>query len=360
MLDQAVSMAMSGLVTFVVAATLCAILLTMSAKVASHYGLVDKPTDRKRHEGNIPLVGGLAIFITYAALNFNSANGLTVILAGGLLLLVGMADDFKELSAKLRLLFQLAGAGILVIAGQNQIYTIGTLLGSEPLIFGGVVSIVFSVVCVAGVINATNMIDGVDGLAGGIIAISLTALFILVSIAGGPDAHISELLSIIGAIGAFLLFNTGLFGTRHRVFLGDSGTMFLGILLACYYISFSQGENPYMAPVVAGWIFGLPLMDSIAVIVGRLLRRSSPFRSGRDHLHHLLIDSGIAKNTCVLVMLCSHAILVVVGLIGSHFSFSSSSMFWAFVVLVIAHYFITPRLVTHFCSKPISLKPASK
>ena len=343
--EELVSAPVPGMVMFVVAIILCAVVLALSAKAGARVGLVDKPDERKRHKGNIPLVGGLSIFVTYAALQLSSADTLSTILAGGLVLLVGMADDYRELSPLFRLVIQCIAASILVLAGGHHIVTLGAILTSDPVVLSGIVSIVFSIVCVVGVINATNMIDGVDGLAGGIVTISLLALLLLVLIAGGTPSLIAGLLIIIGATGTFLLFNTGFLGAPRRIFLGDSGTMFLGVLLASYYISFSQGENPYMAPVVAGWIFGLPLMDSVAVMVGRLARGSSPLRGGRDHLHHKLIDNGVSERSCVLIMLSIHCLLVFIGVAGNYFAFSTQCLFWGFVVAVAVHFFVTPKII---------------
>ena len=343
--EQAVSLPLPGFAIFFIAVALCAILLAIGAKAGAYCGLVDKPDHRKRHTGDIPLVGGLSIFLTYTALHLNYAHSSVVILAGGLLLLIGMADDYHDLKPTFRLLFQVIAASMLVIIGEHQIVSLGALVNSTPLVLTGTFSVAFSIICVVGVINATNMIDGVDGLAGGIITISLTALLLLAYIAGGSSPLIAGLLAIIGATGTFLLFNLGLFGERRRIFLGDSGTMFLGIVLASYYIGFSQGPDPYIKPVVAGWIFGLPLLDSVAVMVSRLMRRQSPLRGGRDHLHHQLIDHGIAEKTSVLIMLSIHFTLVGIGVLGNMINLPAAAMFWAFVLVVAAHYFMTPRLI---------------
>ncbi|CAG0908399.1 unnamed protein product, partial [Cyprideis torosa] len=137
---------------------------------------------------------------------------------------------------------------------------------TDPLLLTGAAATVFSIVCIIGVINAINMIDGADGLAGGIVSISLAALLVIVISADTTPDLAPGLVILLGATAAFLLFNTGMLGANKKIFLGDSGSMFLGIMLASYYIRMSQGDNPYFPPVIAGWIFGLPLMDSVAVM----------------------------------------------------------------------------------------------
>ena len=333
---------------FLGALLLCAGLLRVSRAAGKRLGLVDKPSQRKKHRGDVPLVGGACIFLTYSVFNISSPAAQAVILASGLLLLVGIADDYRDLSPRVRLIFQALAATILVVAGGYQIHSVGSIFGGQVLVLSGITAVIFSIVCVIGVVNAINMIDGADGLAGGIVTISISAL-ILTSISYGNDPELlAGLLTVLGATLAFLLFNTGFLGRRKKVFLGDSGSMFLGVVLAAHYIGMSQDGTAYMTPVVAGWIFGLPLMDSISVMVGRARRGQSPLKAGRDHLHHRLIDNGMSNSGCLIVMLTFHASLVAIGLVGNHFEFPMPVMFWGFVALVIAHHFVSPRLIDQY------------
>ena len=190
------------------------------------------------------------------------------------------------------------------------------------------------------------MIDGADGLAGGIVAISLGALIVVAMNQGAGPGVTNGLVVILGATLAFLLFNSGVLGHGQKVFLGDSGSMLLGIILASYYIGMSQGEDAYMSPVVAGWFFGLPLMDSIAVMVRRIVSGVSPLSAGRDHLHHRLMSSGLSGGRCVAVMLTLHAALVSIGIVGNYYEFSSPVMFWSFVVMVVGYFFLSPALIS--------------
>lgn len=342
------------LATLLLSLLLCAALLMVARIAAKRIGLVDKPSERKHHNGHIPLVGGASIFITFALFQFGLNFSVAVIVAGGLLLLVGMADDYIDLSPLSRLLFQSIAAGILVIGGGYQISSIGSLVGDHTVVLSGFAAIVFSVICVIGVVNAINMIDGADGLAGGIVSISIAALLFISFANGADDYFIAGLLTVLGATSAFLAFNTGRLGSEFRVFLGDSGSMFLGILLASYYIGMSQGESAYMNPVVAGWIFGLPLMDSISVMVGRAIKGKSPLKAGRDHLHHRLMDTGMSQVSCVLGMLVFHSALVIIGLLGNQYDFPMPVLFWGFVALTIAYHFLAARLIDQFCLRRVN------
>lgn len=337
---------------FFCAVLLCLGILQVAAGVGRDVNLVDRPTARKLHVGNIPLVGGISIFLTFLALQFLPTGvDFYVLTAGTLLLMVGMADDYRELSARSRLMFQAAAAVFLVVVGGYQIVYLGALVSPEPVVLSGLFAIGFSVFCVIGVVNAINMIDGADCLAGGVVAISLCALIIAslhthAHTAGGFHAD-TGLLVLLGATVAFLVFNSGVLGGQYKVFLGDSGSMFLGIMLASYFIKMSQGEGAPLSPVAAGWIFGLPLMDSISVMAGRVIKGRSPFKAGRDHLHHLLLDKGLSQRAVVIIILSLHLTLVSAGLITNHFALPSAVMFWGFVALVVAHFAVTPRLIQH-------------
>ena len=331
--------------SFFGATLLCLALLKIAVITGKKIGLVDRPNERKKHKGEIPLVGGICIFITFLVMqNFHPAST-ALIIACSILLLVGIIDDYHNLTPKSRLLFQGMAASVLVIGGGFQILTVGNLFFNSVVLLTGMVSIVFTIICIIGVVNAINMIDGADCLAGGIVAVSIVALLIVSgSQAEFNTALISSLVFLLGAILAFLIFNSGVLGTGHKVFLGDSGSMFLGAILATYFILMSQGENAQISPVTAGWFFGLPLIDSVSVMVRRLSNGKSPLRAGRDHLHHRLVDNGMSSSRCVVTMLISHAVIVTIGLVGHQLQFSDAVMFWSFITLVFGHHFVSPML----------------
>ena len=330
---------------FLVSALLCIAVLSIAVVLGKKCGLVDHPKGRKHHVGDIPLVGGLSIFLTFLVMQFSTPTAIALVVAGGLLLIVGIADDMLDLPARGKLLLQGLAASIMVWGGGYQINNLSGLVSNESFLITGLGGLLFSVICIIGVINAINMIDGADGLAGGIVAISLAALLALAVQQNAETIVINNLTIVLAAILSFLLFNSGVFGLNQKVFLGDSGSMFLGIFFAAYCIGMSQSAEPLVSPVIAGWIFGLPLIDSISVIVARLRKGKSPFCAGRDHLHHRLINTGLTPGSCVIVMLSLHSFLVIIGLIGNYFAFSSQLLFWSFVTLIIAYHFISPKVI---------------
>ena len=273
------------------ALSLSAILLL--EKIAPIVGMVDKPDARKFHLGDTPLMGGVAIFFSFAisvaTMTPNSDNLILLSLAFALLLL-GFIDDAVGMGSIVRLVIQIGVAYLMVVAGDIQISHIGSIFGGENLTLPPGVSTVFTIVAVVGVLNAINMLDGLDGLASTILLQSFSALALLAVVSKFyHDAGV--LLIMTSALFGFYMFNARIFIPKAKIFMGDSGSMFLGFILSWFLIKLTQYNAEPVSAVAAGWIFGLPLLDTVVVIANRLKRRQSAFAAGRDHLHHKLMDS---------------------------------------------------------------------
>ena len=340
---------MSLSVTALVAFVVCIVVLKMAIPIGKFVQLVDRPTRRKIHEGEIPIVGGIAMYITLCGIESLSPaltiSTVVLTVASGFLLIVGVVDDIVDVKPLTKLLLQAVASAVVVIFGGYQIVSLGPLFTDYPILLSGVLSVGFSVFCMVGVINAVNMIDGVDCLAGGIVLISALGLLAASAIAPGCNAMDSGLVAIICANVAFLIFNSGLLGKKNKVFMGDSGSMFLGLMLAGYYISYSQGSDAYIKLVAAAWIFGLPLVDSLAVMLRRVVNGTSPFRAGRDHLHHLLLNTGLSPKNCTVVMLSLQFTCVLMGILGNYFELSAAIMAWTFLLIVIIRYSLVHHVI---------------
>ncbi len=314
---------------------------------ASRVGLVDHPSERKRHGNAIPVVGGLAVFVSVllaCILLSVGREAMLPLVIGAVLVIIGTFDDRFEAGARQRLLVHVVTALSMIYFGDVAIGNVGRLFGEQPLMLSGWASVVFTVMCTVGVINAINMIDGVDGLSGTITLMSLASLagFALI------DGHITAavvMYAFIGALSGFLYYNARWFRKRAVVFLGDAGSTLLGFYLVWYFIDLTQGTSATLSPVAAGWVFGLPLADTVSVIVGRLRHGRSPFEAGRDHLHHQLLDAGFSVNRTVAIMACLHGISILLAIVISSYRVLEPLMFWVFVGIVIMHHFMTPRLL---------------
>jgi UDP-GlcNAc:undecaprenyl-phosphate/decaprenyl-phosphate GlcNAc-1-phosphate transferase len=272
--------------------------------LARRRGLLDMPGGRHDHGQPTPLVGGIGIFAGVLAVGLLRGE-LTLpfcayLAAAALVVLVGVIDDLRDLSWRLRLVAQ-ASAGLILAAGGVYAQGAGSVLDF------GVWAIPFSVFASVGIINAVNMIDGCDGLSGSLVLIALVYFALLATDAGAPALG-AELLLVAAATAGFLLFNLRRPGLASaRVFLGNSGSALLGITVAWGAFSLAQVPGNASAGILAPWLVAIPLIDCVVVMLRRLRAGRSPFFADRTHLHHLLRDAGHAPQR--IVALCAAASL---------------------------------------------------
>ena len=286
------------------------------------WGLVDVPLGRKHHRVITPLTGGLAIFVAFLlAVVLHPdvdtwgllwpLSGLTVLLA------CGVVDDLIHLPAGLKLIVQLLAAVLLLAPGNALLAQIEglPLLGTVDL---GILAWPISIFFVVAVINAFNLIDGLDGLASGVAVVALAWLAMAVEALQGEPAAVLPVLAIALATATSML----VFNMRHpwceraTVFLGDSGSLLLGALLAWLALRSGQGEPVGVPLVVVGWVLALPLWDSASVILRRACRGANPMRADGTHLHHVLRAAGLSVEQTVVVMLVASLLLGAVGVCG--------------------------------------------
>ena len=338
-------------ISIVISALSCAVLIPLVSAGARRFGLVDKPVGRKQHAGDVPVVGGLSIYFAtiialFSAYLFSSA--LVPLLVGSALLILGVIDDRVGLRTAIRFPVQAATALVMMAVGGIGIESVGNIAGFGPVLFTGAASVVFTIVCTVGVINSINMIDGVDGLSGTIISITLATLAYFNYLAGDM-ASVALLLSLLAATLVFLIFyNSRLFRPRAAIFMGDAGSTLFGFVLVWYFIQLTQGEGAVLSPVAAGWIFGLPLLYTVVVMVGRVLDKRSPFDADRNHLHHKLIAAGLSPNQVVASMALVHLMFTIGGILCNQSVALEPVFFWLFVAITVLHFFLTPRLLLSY------------
>jgi UDP-GlcNAc:undecaprenyl-phosphate/decaprenyl-phosphate GlcNAc-1-phosphate transferase len=323
-------------------ATMACFLVTLLAMaalrpVARAVELVDKPGGRKTHHGEIPVVGGLAMFIgcvfgvgLLPASQFISASMLS---AAALVVLVGLLDDRFEVSPVARLAAHLVAA-VLVLATSSDlsITTLGRPFGDSLVEFSGLAGAVFTCVAIVGAINAFNMLDGMDGLAGTMACNALIALTCLASLTGDQTIG-SVSLVLCGAVVAFLIFNIpAKFNRRFRCFMGDAGSTLLGFLLACICISASQGDGPKVSPTTTLWIVAIPLYELLWTTMRRILKGGSPFQPDRAHFHHKLLDAGFGVRGAFFVLICIGILLTLIAILIHVFAIPDNISFALWVL----------------------------
>lgn len=308
-------------VVFVVCLLISGVAIRWGMGMASRLGIMDRPGGHKLHDASTPFVGGVGIvtaffgvfLLLHLLLPGFFLSPLQGILVGVLLLfLTGLADDILHLSFKLRFVIQAAAALSMVFIGGVELRSLGELLPGWRFDLG-LFSIPLTIFATVGLINAVNMIDGIDGMSGSLSVVCL-ALAGLVAYATGQGAYVVLIVGLIGGVVGFLYYNLRYPGNaRARVFLGDNGSMVLGFAFAWLFIALSQGESPAMTPVTALWLFALPLMDTVGVMLRRLWLGKSPFRPDRHHLHHLFLRAGY--RVCDIVALAA-VVQISLGLVG--------------------------------------------
>ena len=307
---------------------------------ARYIGLVDRPGGRKSHDGEVPLVGGLCMLagllatFTPVAAAFPINSSLVV---GALfLVLVGAVDDRFDLPPSVRLVAQ-ALAGFAAISGGAVVHSLGTFGGYEAGL--GLLALPFTLLTFTAFENAFNWQDGSDGIAGGQALIAFSALLLL-DLYSGAGAHAYLIVALIGCVMAFLVFNAPFAHKAgpYRLFMGDAGALFLGFALAWFAVVLSQGPDAVIAPVTALWIGAVPVLDFFGSMVRRVMLRRSPLAGDAEHLHHLLLRTGLSRRGLFGVEMVACLFFATVGLAGHFWHASELLMFAGMAVISVAYY----------------------
>ena len=313
------------------------VLLFVLRIVALKTGLVDVPNARKIHSNPVPMIGGLSLFIM-AALLLPLTNAVNVfsfylILATGMVVIVGLLDDLYQLSALWRFLVQIIASFVVIYYTQVQLFTFGNLLLPDWDLNLGIMAIPVTVFGVVGVINALNMADGIDGLAAMTFCVPVLVLIGL----SGQSLFGLWLMLLLICIGVFVIFNKS---KKFKVFLGDNGSLLLGFILAWLLVYFSQGQTAVIKPVSALYLVAIPVYDTIFVMLRRILKGRSPFKPDKTHLHHLFLAQGWAQTKVLIAMVLSQTVMVFIGVLFLYIGLAEHYQFYLFVFMSAVYYFL--------------------
>lgn len=311
--------------------------------LAIKLGLVDRPSERKLHKNEIPLTGGIAMFFgfCFALLTLHdSLYSYRGMLAGSsILILMGVLDDFHDLSSKLRLCGQLLAALLLVIWGHVLLDNWGNLIFLGD-IKPGLWAIPITVFVVIANINAMNMVDGQDGLAGGV-ALGQAALLLFLSVQLGRHVDQQLLTILIVTLLVFLSFNMRLPWRKHAsIFMGDAGSTFIAFLLAWFAIDLSQQNTGIVKPITVLWIMSFPIFDLINVTGHRLRQKKPVFAASRDHFHHVLHLAGFNTSLSTMLLCALSLLLGVVGILLNYFHVTESVQFIVWLLGLVSYIYI--------------------
>lgn len=313
------------------AAILFSLLMTpIVKKMAVGIGAIDKPNARKVHTRVMPRLGGLAIFLSFVGAYFivspvieeyNAKVALGLLFGGAIIVLVGALDDKYDLSPKIKLIGQTIAAAVVVSFGVK--INLLTNPFADNSIDMGWLSVPLTIFWIVGVTNAVNLIDGLDGLAAGVSGIATTTILVMAVMMGNVTVIILSTI-LLGSILGFLFFNF----YPAKIFMGDSGALFLGFSLATLSIlGFKQATLvSFVAPLL---ILGVPLSDTFFAIVRRVVNRTPISVADKSHLHHCLLQLGFSHRSTVLII---YGISVLFGFFAI---LLSQTELWVTIVLMI-------------------------
>jgi undecaprenyl-phosphate alpha-N-acetylglucosaminyl 1-phosphatetransferase/UDP-N-acetylglucosamine 2-epimerase len=280
--------------------------------VARRLGLVDKPGGRKAHKGRVPLIGGLCFFLGTVAgltyLGYVDAFVASLLVPCALIVMTGAVDDLNNMSVRSRLVIQACTAWLVIGATGIYLDSAGHLFGDGFELQLGLLGIPITIVAVIGLVNAFNMMDGIDGLAAGMAMVSIGTILLFAG-GGWPALGVVLLLQVLfAALVPYMAVNLG-WPDGRKIFMGDAGSTLIGFLMAWSLIYLSHGKVGVLAPVDTLWCVALPVMDTIGVMHRRMRLGRSPFEPDRQHLHHLLCDAGFSARATLAIIVAAGLLL---------------------------------------------------
>lgn len=288
------------LIPFITATFISLIMTPITKKIAYKLKAIDIPKDERRvHKKPIPLLGGLAIYVAtiISIVIFLPLNRTTfsIIIGGSIIVISGIIDDTRDLSPKMKLLFQILAAIVLVVGGIKIEFITNPFEGG--LIYLKGLSIPLTIFWIVGITNTVNLIDGLDGLAAGVSLIASMSLFFVASRFEYIPIMIMSLV-LSGSCLGFLPYNFN----PAKIFMGDTGALFLGFMLAVISIEGVMKSVATIAIVVPIIILGLPIFDTTFAIFRRLLNGRPIMEADKGHLHHKLLQRGLSQRQTVLIL----------------------------------------------------------
>ncbi|WP_066506072.1 MraY family glycosyltransferase [Abyssisolibacter fermentans] len=297
-------------IPFLVALLISYITTPLAKKIAYKLGAIDIPKDERRvHKKPIPRLGGLAIYVsTVLSIIIFSFAGyiqmdkslISILIGGTIIAVTGIIDDTKNLPAKIKLLGQIAAAGVLIWGG-IKISFISKPFSGE-IINLNYLSIPITIFWIVGITNTLNLIDGLDGLAAGVAGIASISLMFVASTFVDIFPFYTGIILIsailAGAAFGFLPYNFN----PAKIFMGDTGALFLGFMLAVISVKGVMKSFTTISVVLPVIILGIPIFDTAFAILRRFINRRPIMQADKGHLHHRLLDKGLSQKQTVLVL----------------------------------------------------------
>lgn len=314
-LDNNIYVVLSLAVAFLISFAATPMVIALAHKINA----IDVPKDARRvHKKPVPLIGGLAIFLGFlvSVLCFATIDNETmgILIGAVIIVVVGIIDDMSDMKAVVKLMCQIIAAAIVVYSGvriEHFANPLSKWIGSPYIVLDYWVSVAITIFWIVGVCNAVNLIDGLDGLAVGVSSIASISFLVLTLLTNNLNVAIL-IAAVAGAGFGFLPYNFN----PAKIFMGDTGALFLGFILACISIQGFLKMSAVISFAIPVLILGLPIFDTLFAIVRRVLTGRSPMSPDRGHLHHRLMDMGFSQKKTVAILytmtaaLCMTAVVI--------------------------------------------------
>jgi UDP-N-acetylmuramyl pentapeptide phosphotransferase/UDP-N-acetylglucosamine-1-phosphate transferase len=308
-------------------------------RISNEKHLYDEPNERRINKIVVPNLGGVALFIGVSIATLLSLHQLEFIefryIQASLIILffIGIKDDILIISARKKFIAQIICALILIIPGGVRFTSLHGILGFQEIGYG--FSIFISLLAIVAIINATNLVDGIDGLAASI-GIFSSIIFGTKFLVTGNNDYAILCFSIIGSLLAFMWYNV--YGTTYKIFLGDTGSLILGLLIAVQVIQYNEfaltttPQETAFSPIFSLAILATPLADMIRVFTLRIYNGKSPFAPDLEHIHHRLLKLGFSHFTSTIIIVLTNGFIII---LAFAFRFLNKHLLMIFLIVVI-------------------------
>lgn len=330
------------IVVFFISFILTLIVTPQIKKLAIRLKAFDNPNKRKIHQRPIPRLGGLSLFIVfllsigivYSLFHLFGVNisQKEILPAGGIIMgsivvvMIGIMDDIYGVNVAIKFTGQIIAAMVAIFCGA-QVYFVATPFNT--LFYLGVWAIPFTLIWIVGITNAVNLIDGLDGLAAGISGIAAVTLFIVAIGTGQLSAAFISIM-VAGMSFGFLPYNF----YPASIFLGDSGSLFLGFMLATLSVVGVLKSTLVIAFIIPVFILGIPIYDTTTVIISRVRARKQIFMADKRHFHHRLLRAGFSQKEAVIIIYIACALLSTAALIATTFNNYQNIIVLSLIVII--------------------------
>ena len=320
---------------FIIGFILVMISIPPIIRVAHTKHLFEPFNERKVHTKIVPPMGGVAIFIGFTISSIIATDGISfdalkyIIASVIIMFFIGLKDDLMDISARKKLVVQIFAAVILITLGNVRFTHLHGILGTNEIGFG--VSLILSIFAMVVIINAFNLIDGIDGLASG--------LAILAAGTFGSWFYLTDHIqfailsfALVGSLVGFFIYNV--FGHRNKLFMGDTGSLIIGLVISALVVKFNEFNIdktvPYAvsaAPAVSFAIIIVPLIDTLRVMTIRISNKKSPFSADNNHIHHRLLKLVTSHFKVTLIIIAANAFIIAFALLLNHLSLNVNLQF---------------------------------